>query len=45
MSFPPTYTTYIDSGTWEIFHRRWRSPVEISPELEKPQLGRYYHIT
>jgi hypothetical protein len=34
------YTLYVDSVTREIFHRSWRIPVEISPELEKPQLGR-----
>jgi hypothetical protein len=38
------YTAYVDSGTPEMFHRHWRSLVEISPELEKPQLRRYYYI-
>ncbi len=38
--FPPMYASYVDSGTWKIFLPSWRSPGEISPELEKPQLGR-----
>ncbi len=26
MSFPPTYASYVDSGTWEKFHLSWRGP-------------------